>query len=625
MRLPIFFHTGLAVLALPTLHAAESPSVVSKVFGKASAAPNTELPAGTAFTTGPRSKSEIALPRGIVRVGQKAELETTPKGLTLRQGMTLVASEPGRFRKTIEVRAPGYRLKVKGTVQVAFEPGRSLKVVVLEGSVTVALDSLMGEFETLRPGQMLIINPSDNRLPEPVEIDIQRLVATSALTSGEFGALATAGNIKAGTGAQGLDYARGNLAATPFLLRGTDTELELRQIRVLPDRQVPDPARVEQTIFQLVNDLADRNANVNEKPFLDLAPLDTFGNQNIARSGARTALLRVNLNSQFGEVPPGSFNFVQTAAPRLFGTITVDPDVFTNLTGILEFSVKDSVSDGPLLMQIDPGTNITTPPNVGLRFLTLGLEASGATLQAGNAMSDSEPLEIRAAARDIRITGSTLRGGTATIAGGSLGGGTQHIEIDSTTVRGQRGVSIGLASVRTGITIRNSSELAALAASINVFSKGGPIAITDSMLKDTRAILIDALDVDDASAAGVVTIRNAQLAADAIRVRGFSPSGDALIIDGSTFNAAQFIKLYAEGASTLRFRNNVSLNTPLAVIAGKTVEVDAGGAVHITGKGRVFTDNDNYNKGGLGTINAGGGLTKGSHAARENFDQTPSP
>src|SRR5689334_1410656 len=81
-------------------------------------------------------------------------------------------------------RAPGYRLKVKGTAQIAFEPGRALKVVALEGQVVIALDSVMGEFESLKPGQMLIINPSDNRLPEPVEVDLQRLVATSALMSG---------------------------------------------------------------------------------------------------------------------------------------------------------------------------------------------------------------------------------------------------------------------------------------------------------------------------------------------------------------------------------------------------------------------------------------------------------
>ena len=517
---------GAVLFVQSGLHAADAPSMVSKVFGKASAAANTALPPGTTFTTGPRSKSELALPRGVVRVGQKAEIETAPQGVVLRQGITLVASEPGRFRKTIEVRAPGYRLKVKGTVQVSFEPGRSLKVAVLEGTVVVALDSLMGEFESLHPGQMLIINPSDNRLPEPVEIDLQRLVATSGLLGGGFGELSTAGNIKAVAVTQTAAYVRGDLAATPFLLRGTNTELELRQIRPEPVVAArPIPEVVEQTIFNLVNDLDDPRANVAEKPFLDLAPIDTFGNQNITRSGARTALLRVNMNSQFTELPPGSFNFVQTAAPRLFGTITVDPDVFSNATGILEFSVKDQVSDGPLLMQIDPGTNITTPPNVGLRFLTLGLEVNNATLQAGDALRDSEPLEIRATARDIRITGSTLRGGTATIAGGTLGGGTQNIELDSTKVSGHRGVNIGLPTVRTGITIRNSSELAALAAGITIYSKGAPITVTDSKLKDTQSILLDALDADDINAAGVVTLRNAQLAADAIRVRGFSPSG----------------------------------------------------------------------------------------------------
>ena len=315
----------------------------------------------------------------------------------------------------------------------------------------------------------------------------------------------------------------------------------------------------------------------------------------------------------------------QTAAPRLFGAITADPDVFTNQTGILEFNVKDSVSDGPLLMQIDAGTNITTPANVGLRFLTLGLNATNATLQAGNATSDTEPLEVRAAARNITFTGSTLRGGTATIAGGSLGGGMQSVILDSTKVTAPRGVSVGLESVRTGITIRNSSELAAIAASINVFSKGGRITITDSALKNAKAILVDAFDPDDATASGIVTIRNAQLAADAIRVRAFSPSGNALIIDGSSFNAAQFIKLYAEGASKLLFRNNVSLNTPIAVLAGKTVEVSAGGAVSISGQGRIFTDNENFNKGAFGTIQAGGGLIKGSFGNRENFGQIPTP
>jgi hypothetical protein len=333
----------------------------------------------------------------------------------------------------------------------------------------------------------------------------------------------------------------------------------------------------------------------------------------------------VNLNSQFTEIPPGSGKFRQTTPPTLFGTITVASDVFSNGTGVLEFSVKDQVADGPMLMQIDSGTNISTPEGVGLRFLTLGVNINNTTLQAGNGISLADTLEVRAAARNITITGSTLSGNAVTIAGGTLGGGTQKIALDSMKVSGPSGVTVGLPTVRTGITIRNSSELAALAAAITINSKGGPITVTDSVLHNAKSIYIDGMDPDDTTASGVVTLRSVQLSADAIRARGFSPSGDALIIDGSTLNAAQFIKLYAEGASTLRFRNNVSLNTAIAVLAGKTVEVDTGGSVNITGKGRIFTDNDNYNKAGFGTISAGGGLTKGGYNSREAFGAAPGP
>ena len=113
--------------------------------------------------------------------------------------------------------------------------------------------------------------------------------------------------------------------------------------------------------------------------------------------------------------------------------------------------------------------------------------------------------------------------------------------------------------------------------------------------------------------------------ARAIRVRGYSPRDDALIIDGSRFKAGQFIKLYAEGTSALRFRNAVSLDTPLAVLAGKTVIVERGSIVVISGKGRVFTDHPQFNSPGVvtspdhGTIQAGKGLTLKGFADAEPF------
>ncbi len=218
----------------PDSYAAVEPAVVRKVLGKASAPPHTVLPPGSVFTTGVGGKSELAVKRGIVRVGQRADLQATTRGLAVRQGITLVASEPGRFRKTIEVQVPGYKLQVSGTVQVAYEPGRALKVVVLEGSANVALDSFMGEFEVLRPGQMLVINPSDSRLPNPLEVDIQRLVATSGLIGGDWGPLATLASIESGARSQVMAAARGDVVPTNLLLRGNGTTLETLRDRLPP-------------------------------------------------------------------------------------------------------------------------------------------------------------------------------------------------------------------------------------------------------------------------------------------------------------------------------------------------------------------------------------------------------
>ena len=47
--------------------------------------------------------------------------------------------------------------------------------------------------------------------------------------------------------------------------------------------------------------------------------------------------------------------------------------------------------------------------------------------------------------------------------------------------------------------------------------------------------------------------------------------------------------------------------------------------VSISGQGRVFTDTDNFNKGTFGTIQAGGGLIKGTFQSRETFDSVPKP
>ncbi len=628
-----FLLVALALAGLASAAHGES-QIVRRVFGLASAKANTTLPTGAAFTTAARSRSELASTRGVVRVGENADLQTLPNGLALRRGVTLVASAPSGLRKTIEVRAPGYRLKVKGTAQIAFQPGRSLKVVTLEGSVTVSLDSMLGEFEELQPGQMLIINPSDHRLPEPVEIDVQRLVSTSTLAGGEFGALPTAANIAAAAAAQSSAYERGDLLATGLALRGVENAIELQKSRLGLREEAARTAvaeagpsaadRIELARFTFPNDLADPNAVPRERPYTfpgDLSTAfsisDTEFQRDPIRNPGRTNILYVELAPESGP------DDLPLNAPQISGNVSVSADFFSGAPRMLRLFTS-TLKPGFDRIKILADTVVSTPAGVALEIdAKYGLDIDGATLRVGDALATSELLYLHAASGGITVKNrSLLRGGRIRIDATAPGTETS---IDRSTIEAQRDLKIGVGFTPTGITIRNSSELRSVLANLQLTAFRAPVTVESSTLSAKANLLIDAYVSPqdsmkkDVTTPGRVSVRDAQLMAQAIRIRGFADGGDALVIDGSTLNAAQLIKLYAEGASTLRFRNAVTLNTAMAVLAGQTVEVDPGGKVTISGKGRVFTDNPNFNTGSYGTIDAKKGLTPGTFSARGDF------
>lgn len=57
--------------------------------------------------------------------------------------------------------------------------------------MTISLNSLSREKVTLKAGQVLLINPTDAELPEPLEIDLNRLVASAGLLADQFQPLPT--------------------------------------------------------------------------------------------------------------------------------------------------------------------------------------------------------------------------------------------------------------------------------------------------------------------------------------------------------------------------------------------------------------------------------------------------
>ncbi len=490
---------------------------------------------------------------------------------------------------------------------------------------------------------MLVINPSDNRMPEPVEVNIERLVATSKLTGGELGELPTAGNIKAATAGQGTDIVRGEIAATPFLLRGTETELQLRQVKqaeaAVSEIKALDSSVVEASVFRVANDLDNKDAVTRERSFVfdsGDSVTDTLGNNvgtfTFSRDASkigRTKLLKVQLAPHLAVVGP---DVIRDLPPRIIGDVTVAASFFagdTRTLQIVTLTTFDPTAPGTERLSIEPGAYVHTPSGVGLGFVvSQGMDVNGAKLTAGKGTVTKELLSLKAANGGMTITNSSeLKGGLIALQGSGIPG--QQITVDHSKLTARRDLSVGIKTSPTGIFIRNSSELASLIANLDLTANQAPITVDGaSKLTAKRQLTIDAFasaPENPGNTPGIVTLRDAQLMADTIKVRAFSPSGDALIIDGSTLNATQFIQLYAEGASTLRFRNNVSLTTALAILAGKTVEVETGGTVNITGKGRVFTENANFNTATYGTIQAGGGLTTKLNTKPPDFKAKPKP
>jgi len=603
------------ILAALSLGAAE----VQQVKGRASAPIGATLKNGDTFATRSKSQSQVGMNRSFFRVGSDSQVKLeNGQRLVMEKGVMLVGSDPGRRRQTVEVSVPGYRMRVSGTIQVAYYPGQYLKVTVLEGKVTVALQSLAGEFEELVPGQMLIINPSDKNLPEPVEVDLGRIMSTSQLISSPSGAPTTKNLMDAAAVAQGGDR---DLQRTPFMFRGASPEMLLLVAdnaaggRVLAD---------EQSVFKLKNDLADTTANVTQKSYADgLSYLSfpfpsTEPSITLTRTGARTKELTVLLTSATDDF--GGY----MAPAELHGTIRADSDIFSAVDGKkLIFESHEFGADpfNDYSLQAASGTDIKTPSQVGLGILgALGVTINTATLKAGDSTHADELLDIRATERDINILQSTLNSYSLTIAGSTVNSGpVQNITLDQTAANARSNVNIGLPTARSRVTFSNSTQLASLLGHLMTLSNGGEITVENSSLAAAGTLTLDSLDTSDAGANGFVTLRNASLAADVIRVRASTPGGDQLLIEGGTFDADSLLKFYAGSSSKLLFRGNVVVNSPVAVFSGQAVQVDLGGNVQVSGRADVYSDNHLYNLPGFGTMNAGGGIIQQPQAAAPDF------
>jgi len=214
------------------------------------------------------------------------------------------------------------------------------------------------------------------------------------------------------------------------------------------------------------------------------------------------------------------------------------------------------------------------------------------------------------------------RGGTVSIISGGKVDVQSNIKVSGSAAgRASRaGGKIYLSSQKpdgTAISITSSSQLLSLldaaapgaGGSITFVSAGGDILVdSGSTVRADRGTV----DVRN-NGAGNISLNNATLRGDVVKVGAFGPNGE-LRIGGGAINANTSLKLYAGGTNgTVHFTDNVTLGgASVKTIAGRTVTIDNLKTVTIGGSApaRVFSDVPNY------TGSGGNGSTTGAFGGK---------
>ena len=153
---------------------------------------NDNVRSGTAVRTGADSRTELTFTDlTLARLGANTifSFNEGTRNLDLGGGAVLLHVPKGAGGAKITTAA--ITAGITGTtVLMEYHRNAYIKFVVLEGTARMYLKNHLGESVLIGPGQMLIVKPNATSLPDPVTVDLKRLVQTCLLIT-EFAPLAS--------------------------------------------------------------------------------------------------------------------------------------------------------------------------------------------------------------------------------------------------------------------------------------------------------------------------------------------------------------------------------------------------------------------------------------------------
>jgi quercetin dioxygenase-like cupin family protein len=157
------------------LHAAQSAPHFASI--------NDKVRDGTSVQTGMNSRTELSFAdQSLTRLSANTifSFNEGTRNLDLASGAVLLHVPKGAGSAKISTAA--ITAAITGTtVIVEYHPHAYIKFISLEGTARLYLKRRWGESVLIRPGQMLIANPDAKSLPNPVDVDLERLMKTARL------------------------------------------------------------------------------------------------------------------------------------------------------------------------------------------------------------------------------------------------------------------------------------------------------------------------------------------------------------------------------------------------------------------------------------------------------------
>jgi hypothetical protein len=135
--------------------------------------------------TGIKSRSELIFPDDtLTRIGPETyfSFKSGTRVLTLERG-TMLLQVPKGLGGT-QIRTAAVTASITGTtILLEHKPKSDIKVLVLEGSLRLARNGTVGDSVLLTAGKMVMMRPDAKRIPDPVTVDISKVIHTSSLVN----------------------------------------------------------------------------------------------------------------------------------------------------------------------------------------------------------------------------------------------------------------------------------------------------------------------------------------------------------------------------------------------------------------------------------------------------------